>query len=191
MNSQHKAEYEPLSDTDLIVLLRHGDHAAFAEIYRRYYPLMLNFAVRKLYDEDLSKDFVQELFTNVWEKRETILESGNLRSYLYIFIRSRILNHFKNQNVQAKYIEVLKQAFSVAGYAQTDYLARERSLNEYIDRQIKSLPEKMRIVFQMSRTEHLSHKHIAQKLNTSEENVSKHITRALRSLKTKLTSWIF
>ncbi len=113
------------------------------------------------------------------------------RSYLYICLRSKILNHFKSQNVQIKYIKVLKQAFSTSEYAETDYIARERSLSEYIEKQIKSLPEKMRTVFQMSRMEHLSHKEIALKLNTTEGNVSKHITRALMSLKAKLTSWIF
>jgi len=186
-----KVNYSILSDIELISLLREGDHLAYTEIYTRYYPLMLNFAVRKLHDEDLSKDFVQELFTNVWQRREFISESGNFASFLYVSLRSRILNYFDHQNVESKYIEALQYALKSTSHLHADYLARERSMNDYIERQIMALPKKMSAVFQMSRKEHLSHKQIALKLNTTEENVSKHITRALKSLKTKLTSWIF
>jgi len=184
-------DYRNLSDNRLIELLRESDHPAFEEIYRRYYPLMLNFAFRKLFDTDLSKDFVQELFTNIWYRRELISESGNFASFLYTSLRSRIFDYFDHQNVESKYFEALQHAFRQTNNSQTDFLARERSMNDYIERQIMSLPKKMSAVFQMSRKEHLSHKQIAVKLNTTEENVSKHITRALKSLKAKLTTWIF
>ncbi len=183
--------YSTLSDNELITLLREGNHSAYTEIYNRYYYLMFVFAYKKLRDEDLAKDFVQELFTNLWIKKETILEDGNLASYLYITIRSWMFNYFIHQKVQLKYLDTLK-GFNFNGKANnTDYLIREKQLTDYIEKQIQILPSKMRTIFRLSRNEHLSHKEIAQKLGTSEHNVSKQITNALKILRTKLGIIIF
>lgn len=190
-NMGSAVKYHSLTDVQLIILLNEGDHSAFSEIYRRYHQLMINFAYKKLTDVDLTEDFVQELFTNLWQKRTSISQNGNLASYLYISLRSSILNYFANQNVQTKYFDALRHTSKTVKNASTDHKARERLMNDYIELQIMALPKKMRIVFQMSRVEHLSHKQIAERLETSEENVAQHITRALRTLKSKLTVWIF
>jgi DNA-binding NarL/FixJ family response regulator len=58
-------------------------------------------------------------------------------------------------------------------------------MRAYIEKQIQALPPKMRRVFQMSRNENLSHREIAERLGTTEDNVSKHVTNALRILRTK------
>ncbi|MNW97859.1 RNA polymerase sigma factor [compost metagenome] len=74
-----------------------------------------------------------------------------------------------------------------------DHRIRERQLADYIETQIQSLPKKMRLIFEMSRKEHLSHKEIATVLETSENNVSTQIMNAIRILKVKLgtTSLLF
>jgi len=184
-------DYKTFSDPDLVSLLSQGDHVAYTEIYHRYVKLMLNFAYKKLGDEELAKDFVQELFTSLWQKRDTLLVTGNLSAYLYISLRSKILDHFAHQQVAGKYITALKYALSHQTYAPTDVLASERSMNAYLESQILTLPTKMRVVFELSRKEHLSHQDIAERLATTENNVAKHITNALKLLRAKLTYWLF
>ncbi|MES2457893.1 MAG: sigma-70 family RNA polymerase sigma factor [Bacteroidota bacterium] len=187
-NNSHYCTY---TDQELVALLRLSDHSAYTEIYRRYHQLMLVFALKKLENEDLAADFVQDLFTSVWLKRDTILESGNLAAYLYISLRSRILDYFSHQKVRSKYLDALAWEMELSVETQTDYLARERSMQAYIDLQIGRLPSKMRRAFELSRKELLSHKEIAELLHTTEDNVSKHITGALRALRSKLNSWFF
>lgn len=184
-------DYKTLSDPDLVSLLSQGDHAAYTEIYHKYVKLMLNFAYKKLGDEELTKDFVQEVFASLWQKRDTLLATGNLSAYLYISLRSKLLDHFAHQQVIGKYITALQAAIMAGNYENTDHRVRERYMQEYIDKQIMSLPTKMRKVFQLSRQEHLSHKQIADKINTTEDNVSKHITNALKLLKTRLNTLLF
>lgn len=178
--------YKTLSDDELVALLREGNHLAYSEIYNRYFYLMFVFAYKKLRDEELAKDFVQELFTKLWVKKETILENGNLAQYLYISIRSRMFDFFAHQKVQTKYIDSLKDFASANIVEYTDHRIREKQLLEYIELQINSLPKKMREVFEMSRKQHLSNKEIAAELGTTESNVSHHINNAVKILRTKL-----
>lgn len=181
------SNYKTLSDNDLVLLLRAGNNLAYTEIYDRYYHLMFGFSYKKLRDEDLAKDFVQDLFTKLWIKRESISETGNLAQYLYISIRSSMFNYFEHQKVQAKHIDSLKSYASNYMFEHTDHLIREKQLSEYIEIQIQALPSKMRKVFQMSRKDNMSYKEIAEELGTTESNVSHHINNAVKILRTKLS----
>ena len=180
--------YQNLSDNELIAFLKEGNAAAYTEIYDRYFQLMFVFAYKKLRDEELAKDFVQELFEKLWVKRDTILLDGNLAQYLYISLRSRILDYFAHQKVQSKYVDFLAGFVGGEVVEATDYLVREKQLAAYIEMQIARLPLKMREVFELSRKEHLSNREIAAQLGTSESSVSQHISGAVKILKSKLSS---
>lgn len=178
--------YNNISDNELVAFLREGDAAAYTEIYDRYFQLMFVFAYKKLRDEELAKDFVQELFVKLWERREAVSEENNFRAYLYVALRNRILDYFSHQNVEAKYIDFLSSYYSDISFQNADFKIREKQLADYIEKQIKTLPPKMQLIFKMSRKQFLSHKEIASELKTTENNVTTQITSALRILKTKL-----
>ena len=63
-------------------------------------------------------------------------------------------------------------------------------LNELIEKEINSLPEKCKLVFTLSREENFSFKEIANELNISISTVEKHIVKALKILRTKLKDHI-
>ena len=178
-------EHQQTFDLELLIHLKKGSHSAYTEIYNRYFILLYTFAYKKLRDEDLSKDTIQELFTELWDHRDRLKTTGNLKSLLYISIRSKILNHLAHQKVKGKY-ESFLQNFVPFTIDHTDYPIREKQLLLHIDKQIEKLPPKMKLVFEMSRNEHLTNKEIAIKTNTSEANISIHIANALRILRTKL-----
>ncbi|AZI24144.1 RNA polymerase sigma-70 factor [Pedobacter sp. G11] len=173
------------NDHKLLTLLKKGSHSAYTEIHNRYFELMFIFAFKKLKDEDLSKDFVQDLFVNLWNKRETLSENGKLSSYLYISIRSRIFDYFAHQKVQIKYLDFLKN-YQLKTNEPTDHLIREKELDRYIEQEILRLPKKMRQVFELSRKENLSHTEIAERLEITENNVSQHLSNALKIFRIKL-----
>jgi len=177
--------YKHLSDIELRVLLKEGNQSAYTEIYQRYSYLMFVFSLKKLRDEDLAKDFVQDLFLNLWNKKESLSEDGKLSSFLYTTIRNKMLDYFAHQKTQNKYLEFLAN-YHLANEEKTDHLIREKELSNYIEREIQALPKKMRTIFELSRKEHLNRKQIANELETSEHNVAKQITNALRILRTKL-----
>lgn len=185
------ADYKTFSDNELITLLRLGNRSAYTEIYNRYNYLMIVFAYKKLRDEDLARDFVQELFITLWDKRETISEDGNLAQFLYVSLRNRMFSHFAHQKVEHKYFDFLAHTFSEFSNGQTDYLVREKQLISYIEKQIEKLPSKMKVVFLLSRNEQLSNREIAERLNTTESNVSHHISNALKILRKRLNIVIY
>ncbi|RKR85172.1 RNA polymerase sigma-70 factor (ECF subfamily) [Mucilaginibacter gracilis] len=187
-----RKDYQTLSDSELTELLKASDHAAYTEIYRRYAKILYVHAYKKLQNEALAKDIIQDLFTAIWLKRDTYNIGGTtLYGYLYVAMKNKIFGFFSHEKVERKYLDSL-QAFIKSNHSPTaDYQIREKQLQRHIDKHIANLPRKMRGIFELSRKEQLSNKEIAVKLNVTESNVSKQIGHAVRILKTKLAVIVF
>lgn len=178
-------DYNALTDLDLAVLLKQGNHQAFTAIFERYSPLLFIHAFNKLNDREKAKDAVQEVFTNIWAKREAITFITNLSGYLYIALRNKILDGLAREKY-LKDARVSLQNFLDNPAPSSDYAVREHMLQELIQREIASLPPRMRQVFEMSRHHYLSHKEIAESLNISEETVRDQIKKAIKILRPRI-----
>jgi len=184
-------DYKRYNDEELLILLKASDHRAYTEIYDRYHYLMLSHAYKKLRDEEQAKDVIQELFANLWMRRENDLKATNLAGYLYTSTRNRILDIFAHQKVRSDYVDSSLRDFALHGsYKNTDHLILEKELRDYIEKEIQALPKKMREIFELSRKGHYTHKEIAAQLNTSEHNVSKQVSNAIKILKKKTDIFI-
>ena len=179
-------DYSKFSNLELQHLLVLGDAYAFTEIYDRYKGVLYQHSLNMLEDRDEAKDVLQELFSNLWANRESMQIKSNLSGYLYVGIRNRVLNLIAHKQVQAQYISSLGD-FINKGEFITDYRVRERQLAGVIEKEIDSLPAKMRQVFQLSRMSNLSHKEIAEELSVSEQTVRTQVRNALRILRVKLS----
>lgn len=179
------ADYSLYSDADLTELLRSGDRVAFTEIYNRYKLILHNHAWNKTRNHVETQDAIQEVFSNLWTKREVIQIGSNLSGYLYTSVRNHILNLFAKKQVQEKYINSIHQ-YSQQKTALTDHRVRESMLRDVIEKEIADLPPRMREVFELSRKQHLSHKEIAVIMGTTEQTVKKQVSNALKHLRNRL-----
>ncbi|MFA4870198.1 MAG: RNA polymerase sigma-70 factor [Pedobacter sp.] len=182
--------YNAYSDHKLSLLLNQGDRKAFVEIYDRYYSLLYLYAYKKLKEREEAKDAVQDVFIALWNRREEIKFDISLSGYLYRSVRNRALNIFAHKNIESKYLASLDE-YLKANHEGTDYLIREKEIAALIEIEINNLPLKMREVFLLSRTENLTYKEIAEKLNISETTVNTQMKRALKALRTKLGIYVY
>lgn len=182
--------YLSYTDQTLFSLLKQGDQEAYTVIYDRYKNLLYDHAYKKLGNAEEVKDVLQELFTQLWNKRAEINVATNLSGYLYAGIRNRILNLLSHKEVEHRYIASIQQYIQEGDHT-TELAIREKEFSALIQKEIDALPTKMREVFLLSRKEHLSHQQIAEQLSISEQTVAKQVTNALRILRVRLGSFIF
>lgn len=168
-----------------MTFISEDDDQAFAEIYQRYKGVLFLHAYRILGSEEEAKDVLQELFTTLWTKRNTIILKTSLSSYLYGAVRNRVFDIIAHKKVEEKYISSLA-TFIEQGECVTDQQLRERELAELIEKEIAMLPAKMREVFELSRKKNLSYKEIASELHISDKTVKKQVNNALHILREKL-----
>ena len=177
--------YQTLSDRELTALLHEGDERAFTEIYERYHSLLYIYAHKKLYNKQEAQDIIHEVLTTLWTRRFDFSMQTSLPSYLFTAVRNKALDLFSHKKVEARYLASLQNFIEDAGI-QTDFLIRENDLKTLIEKEIQSLPPRMKEVFQLSRKNKLTHKEIANLMDISEQTVSTQIKKALRILRVRL-----
>lgn len=174
-------------DKDLIPLIRQGDSYAFQKLYHAYQGFLFMHAYHKLGDKSVAMDLVQDLFASIWENREAINIKNKVSTYLYSAMRYKIIDVINKEENKKKYLSSLKESMdSVVAYEASDYLVREKMLEQQIEMILDKLSPRVRQVFILSRKHYLSHKEIAKELNLSEHSVRSYIKEALKVFKSKL-----
>lgn len=177
--------YESFEDRQLIAFMKEGDHMAFEEIYKRYSRDVFYQVNQMLRDTDASKDLVQDLFITIWTKSQNIQEDTKLGGYLYIAAQNRVLKFIQKGKVKSDYLRSLSEYAAELNLTTIENIDA-RELQKLIDQEIANLPERMRVVFELSRNENLSYQEIASQLDISQNTVRKQVSNALRILRTKL-----
>lgn len=149
------------------------------DLFRYNYRPLCLYALHYLQDVDLSEDIVQESYTALWEKLQEGVHVLNRKSYLYMMVRNRCLDHLRKKGVPTEYLK----PYDTYGIIDDDD-AQERSQTEArLWTAIDSLPEKCREVFIMSKRDGLKYEEIADELGLSVNTVRNQISKALKVLK--------
>lgn len=170
-------------DKDLLALLSESNHLAFQEIWGRYWQLIYNTAYKRLKNSNLCQDAVQDIFADLWLRRET-LDISNLPAYLNKAIRYKVFKVLADTKADTPFFDIFENMADTAVGADNNVL--EKELFDLAALWLESLPEKRRQVFLMRYTEGLSTKEIAQRLSISQKTVQNHLGRATNSLNEQL-----
>lgn len=179
-----------LSDIDLVLLLKNGDRAAFTEIYNRYWKKLFIAAANKVGHLEEAEDIVQQLFINIWNRKAELEIKSSLSSYLSVAVKYRVLKqlnerykhkHFSDEAAEAVLLEIIDNS--------TQQWLDFQEVTERLSILVDALPEKCKLIYQLSRDKGYSHKQIAAALGLSEKTVEWYIGKALKFLKAGLKSF--
>lgn len=160
--------------------LAEGNEKAFDALFVEYYPKVLQFVMRFCRDKSEAENIVQELFMELWIKRERFIKIENLDNYLFISARNSAIHCVKQSLVYCDdKLACDIQGNDVTGEMKLCY----NELYDFIMSEIGSMPEQRRRVFVMSRVDGLNNSEIAQRLGISKRTVETHISAALAHLR--------
>ena len=179
-----------MDDKKTIILLKDGDHEAFATIYNMYWSKVYNFSRLYMISYDDAKEAVQNVFVKLWETRAFLDESKSLEGLLFIMTRNFIFAQSKKRLNEEFYKTSVLQSFNeqyIHSHCDLEEQIAAKQLSQYIDQLIDSLPERQKMAFTLSRKQHLNYSEIAIKMDISEKAVEKLINKALKYLKQNYT----
>lgn len=175
-------------EQQLLSALRFGNEGALRQIFDRHYPLLLSDIYRIIPDENTCQDLAQELFVDLWNKRESLDIHTSLRAYLRRAAVNKALNYIKAN--RRMLLDETDDWGHLPDTSTQDTYKREQqeTLEDALHTAISTLPEKCRIVFNLSRFEQLSHKEIAEKLGISVKTIENQITKAMKMLRDAMSN---
>jgi len=174
-----------INDKYIFNKIAEGDKNAFELVFKEYYPSLLIFARRFIDNAGDAEDIVQQLFCNIWFKKDKLNINQSIRAYLFNSVRNNCYDYIKHQKVKAQYFnKVIKERNEDKGDFNNGLITRETV--EAIFKAIENLPEKTKNIFKMNRFEGLKYREIAEKLEISPKTVENQMGMALKKLREAL-----
>lgn len=78
------------------------DENSFKGLFKLYYPPLCLYAKRYVKDDAACEDIVQEAFAHLWAKKEKIVITCSIRSYLVSIVRNLCIDHIRDEIIIQK-----------------------------------------------------------------------------------------
>lgn len=171
--------YASYHDGELLSLLKTGDETAFTELYNRYWESLLAVAFSKLHNTSDAKEAVQQVFIQLWTRRENLDIKYKIYTYLSAAVRYQVINILQQQYKSVNNIQP-------SGEDPAHDWLNTFELAEQLEKSIGQLPEKCQLIFRLSKQQGFSQKEISATLDISEKTVEAHLSKAHRLLRVSL-----
>ncbi len=173
------------NDTEALLQMADGNIVAYRFLFDTHFADLCNFLLIYLHSKELSEEIALELFTYIWEKRETLEIKATFKSFLFASAKNKAISHYRKAQ---------KKMFTSLDINEPDRfddvnsqnILENEELRKILEGAISKLPEKSRQIYQLAWEENLSHKEIAEQLGITPKTVENHVGIALRKLRESL-----
>jgi RNA polymerase sigma-70 factor, ECF subfamily len=181
-----------MDERSLIAGIRQGDVDAFESVFRFYHPRLCGFAFRYLNNAAAAEDLVQDLFTNLWQKRGRLEIRTSLRAYLFAALRNRLLNKSASMKVEQKWFGQADAHESDVADATplSDAVLASRDTASIVRAAVDSLPPGCRSIVLLRFEQELSVTEIAEALGLAPKTVENQLARGRKLLRERLPQLI-
>ncbi|MEQ9441695.1 MAG: sigma-70 family RNA polymerase sigma factor [Cyclobacteriaceae bacterium] len=175
-----------IDDTKTWDAFREGNQAAFEYIYQVYFQTLYNYGKKFSKDDALIGDTLQQLFTELWQKRKKLGATDQIKNYLYKSFRRALLRNQKKQDKNASEGSALSFGISLSYEAQVIQQQHDREQMEALQQAISQLTEKQREVIYFKFYDGLSYAEISEIMEISSAQVYDFMYKALGALRKKV-----
>ena len=186
-------------DAALMLRVKRGDRAAFAELVEKYRQPLFNFIYRTLRDETETEDVAQNVFLQVYKSRDRYERTAKFSTWLFTIARNLCLNEIRRrtrhpadslEETHAEYDDQpARQYEDKKIFLPTDNVLHGE-LAQKIEAALAELPENQRTAILLCRQDELSYEEIAAVLGCTLSATKSLIHRGRETLKEKLKPYL-
>lgn len=180
----------------LITDLTRGSETAFEKLFQFYYPRLVKYAQTFIDNRLEAEDLVQDVFIQIWNKRETVNTEKQFTSYLFTLVKNRCLNSLKKKVVEDKYLSFnarseSEELYHISFEVEEGFVSMEEKLNSELEKIIREMPERCQLAFRLKWLDGKKIREIAEEMGISTTMVDKHLANGLQIARQKLSPDMF
>ncbi|GAB3424621.1 RNA polymerase sigma-70 factor [Niabella aquatica] len=157
-----------------------GDEKAFACIVQHYHALVYHFISKHTSRKDWVSEIANDVFMQLWQKRETACSIQDLNRYLFVLCKHQAINVMKRELRET----ARNREWSLLHKDAMQGLEDEHSAQlQLVEAAISQLSDRQRQIWIMSRYKKLTYEQIAAAMNIGRETVKSHLQSANRVIK--------
>lgn len=175
------------SKTNKLLLeeFKKGNQKAFRKLFELFWEPMYVKAKSIVLDEGIAKDIVQDIWLNLWQKKENY-EIGNFEAYIFKSVSNGCYKYFRDNKFNTIQLQVIESLEPVSA-SDTENKHNLDQTKFLIERSLTGLTPRCQQIFRMSRVEAVSNEEIASRLGISKRSVENQMSIALKSIRRNLT----
>ncbi|MPR36046.1 RNA polymerase sigma factor [Salmonirosea aquatica] len=164
---------------------RGGDIYALANLMERSYPDLFNWGMRLHSDREFVKDCIQEMFLSLWKIQATIASVDNVRSYLLVVLKSRILRELSKKEHKLSAALTDDYTFCIEFSADLRFIDEEHEVYQLrkLEQVINQLSPRQQELIYLRFYQNLSFEQIAEVMQLGRQSVYNLLQKSLLSLR--------
>lgn len=172
--------------------LKRGSELALGKLINRYFNPLLNYGHKFIRperrpDEAFVKDCVQEVFIEIWNRRDRISTPDSVRAYLLSSVRKRVLREgYRQQIIRDDEPSDLENNGNLIDFSPEWTVIEQESLAETTQRMAEALaklPKRQREVIYLRYYQNLERDEIADIMNVNPQSVSNLLQAAYAAIR--------
>ncbi len=165
--------------------IKKGNSDALKTIFDLFAQRLFYHALKLVGSKESAEEIVQDVIISIWENRKDLNIQTSLEPYLYSSVKNRSISYLRKQLSKPETSD-LSQAENSLNNSTIETPIEYDELVKEVQRAIDALPDRCRLIFNLSRNSEMTYKQIATELNISPESVKTQIGIALKKLKTHI-----
>jgi RNA polymerase sigma factor (sigma-70 family) len=181
-----KPHVQIADDNDLWNAFRKGDENAFGSIARIHYRALFSYGLRFSRNREFVKDCIQDLYLELWTRRETLGDTDFVKFYLLKSLRRKIHREGDRRQWISDEGEIDLEAESPVHDSIEQQIIEVESNEEQIrllNHQVNLLSKRQQEAIHLKFYENLDNESIAQVMSISKQAVANILYRSIRELK--------
>lgn len=160
-----------------------GDTQAFRQIFDILFANLTGFSFSFVQSKEAATEVVDEIFVQLWTKRQDILKIEDLRVYLYTATKNASLNYLKKRAKQIQLEPYDHLQVQIADNNSPEQLMISKETILQIKQAIESLPPRCKLIFKLVREDGLKYSEVAEILNLSHKTIDSQMVIAISRIK--------
>lgn len=180
------ASLDEESDDALMQRARGGDRACFTVLVKRHERRVLAYLRRSLEDGEEARDVAQDVFVEVWRRREQYEPRGKFVGWLFRIARSRSTSRARFRAVRRLF--AARAPLEEASGARPDHALEQRHQDALVRAALQGLPASLRDAVALRHAAGLDYSDIASVLGIEEAAARQRACRGLALLRKTLSA---
>lgn len=175
-------------ETSLIKRAIAGDTNAFAKLVNTHQLFLYNLALRAVSNPHEAQDITQETFIRAWKGLKNFRGDSGFRTWLYRIMMNLCYDRYPRLQQDKNNLSIEDDEIDVPVESVLEQISDQSELYEFVQEQLRTLPEVQRLVLSLRYQQDLSYQEIAEVMDMPIGTVKTTIFRAKAQLKALLLS---
>lgn len=180
------------TDSQLWNRLKQGDHTALELIYRNEMGFLYNYGKKLNNDAAEVEDAIQELFIELWEKREGLSDTDHIRPYLTVAIKRKLVRKIQKRQKTQLYDndeDIIKQ--EIIDDSIHIRLDEKHPQSKLVADAIQQLSKRQQEIIYLKYYGGMDYEEIAEIMDMNYQSARNLVSRAITAMSKKLSYILF